>query len=159
MTQTPPWSADEVRALAEEMQDMDGPLIPILHAVQAKYGYVPTGAYPALADALNLSVAEVHGVVEFYQDFRTTPPGRHVVKLCRAEACQSMNGENLAAHARRHLGIGFHETTPDRSITLEPVYCLGNCMAAPAMMADGDLHGRVDAARFDDIVGDLEKRS
>jgi len=129
-----------------------GPLIEILHGVQATLGYVPPGAVPVIAAELNLSRAEVHGVVTFYHFFRDHPVGRHVVRLCRAESCQSMGGGALSEHAKARLGIDFHETTADGAFTLEPVYCLGNCACSPAMMIDGDLFGRVTAATFDDIV-------
>ncbi len=131
---------------------LEGPLLPILHAVQAEFGHVPQDALPIIARALNLSRAEVHGVMTFYHDFRETPAGRHVIKLCRAEACQAMGGNALANHAQARLGIGFHATTPDGAVTLEPIYCLGLCACAPAAMVDGRVVGRVDAPAFDAIV-------
>ena len=125
-----------------------GPLLEILHAVQDELGCVPPEAVPLIADALNLSRAEVHGVVSFYHHFRERPRrAAHVVQLCRAEACQAMNGDALAEFVRRQrLGIDFGETRADGTVTLEAVYCLGNCACAPSMMIDGELHGRVDAA-------------
>jgi formate dehydrogenase subunit gamma len=131
-----------------------GGLLPILHAVQGALGWVPPEAVPVLARRLNLSVAEVHGVVSFYHYFRTTPGGRHVVHVCRAEACQSLGAAQLEAHARAALGIEFHQTTADGAIRLEPVYCLGNCALGPALMIDTRLHGRVSAARFDELMGE-----
>ena len=131
----------------------EGPLLPILHAVQAEYGYVPQAALPQIAVALNLSRAEVHGVMSFYHDFREEPAGRHVVKLCRAEACQAMGGDALADHARARLGVDWHGTTPG-GVTLEPVFCLGLCACAPAALVDGRVVGRVDNARFDEIVAE-----
>lgn len=131
---------------------LEGPLLPILHAVQAEFGHVPQAALPAIADGLNITKAEVHGVISFYHDFREAPAGAHVVKLCRAEACQAMGADTLADHARAHLGVDFHGTTADGKITLEPVYCLGLCACAPAALVDGRVVGRVDAARFDTLV-------
>lgn len=133
---------------------LPGALLPILHAVMAELGWVPPALTPAIADALNLSRAEVTGVISFYHDFRTSPPGRKVVKLCRAEACQAMGADALAAHAKARLGIDFHQTKDDGSVTLEPVFCLGNCACAPAMTIDGKLVGRVDAKAFDRLVGE-----
>jgi formate dehydrogenase subunit gamma len=134
---------------------MEGALLPILHAVQAEYGYIPQDALPQIAKALNISRAEVHGVMSFYHDFRETPAGRHVVKICRAEACQAMGGNDLADHARVKLGLDWHETSPDGAVTLDPIFCLGLCACAPAAMIDGKLLGRVDAAKFDAEIGDL----
>ncbi len=134
------------------LKDTAGPLLPILHAIQEKLGFVPKDAVPRVALELNLSVAEVHGVLSFYHYFRTTPGGRHVFHLCRAEACQSVGAANLEAHAKRALGIDFHGTTLDGAITLEPVYCLGNCSLGPALMIDKQLHGRVSEQRFDQLV-------
>jgi formate dehydrogenase subunit gamma len=124
-----------------------GPLLEILHAVQNQLGCVPADAVPLIAEALNLSRAEVHGVVSFYHHFREQAAGRYVVQLCRAEACQSMNARALEAYAKRRLGVDFGETTADGRVTLEAVYCLGNCACAPAMMVNGELHGRVTPER------------
>lgn len=119
-----------------------GPLLEILHAIQNELGHVPPDAVPLLADALNLSRAEVHGVISFYHHFRSTPPGRCVVQVCRAEACKAMKGDALADAARKRLGIDFGETRADGSVSLEAVYCLGNCACAPSVVIDGTLHGR-----------------
>jgi formate dehydrogenase subunit gamma len=132
-----------------------GGLLPLLHHVQDRLGHVPESAVPDIARAMNLSKAEVHGVVSFYHHFRRTPPGRHVIRICRAEACQSMGADRLLAHARQVLGIGFHETSADGGVTLEPVYCLGNCACSPALMVDERVHGRVDMQTFDDILRSL----
>jgi formate dehydrogenase subunit gamma len=129
-----------------------GPLLEILHAVQHELGCVPAEAVPLIADALNISRAEVHGVVSFYHHFRATSPGRYVVQLCRAEACQSMNAHALEEFVRGRLRIGFGETTPDGRVTLEAVYCLGNCACAPSMMVNGELHGRVSPERFGELA-------
>ena len=131
---------------------MEGPLLPILHAVQAEFGHVPQDALPVIAKSLNLSRAEVHGVMSFYHDFREEPAGKHVVKLCRAEACQSMGGDRVAAHAKAALGVDWHGTTADGAVTLEPIFCLGLCACAPAAMVGGKLVGRVDEVRLDALL-------
>jgi formate dehydrogenase subunit gamma len=146
-----------LRAVIARLKDEPGPLLEVLHGVQDAFGYVPSAAVPVIAEALNLSRAEVHGVVSFYHHFRAHPPGRHVVRLCRAEACQSMRGQDLERHALRRLGVDWHQTTADGRITLEPVYCLGNCACSPAIMIDGELHGRVTLERFDALVAGLEQ--
>lgn len=133
---------------------LEGPLLPILHAVQGAFGHVPQAALPVIADGLNLTKAEVHGVMSFYHDFREEPAGAHVVKLCRAEACQSMGADRLADHARETLGVDFNGTTPDGKITLEPVFCLGLCACAPAALVDNKVVGRVDQAKFDAIIAE-----
>jgi formate dehydrogenase subunit gamma len=134
---------------------MEGSLLPILHAVQADFGYVPQEALPIIAKDLNISRAEAHGVMSFYHDFREKPAGRHVLKLCRAESCQSMGADALAAHAEQALGVGFHQTRADGTVTLEPIFCLGLCACGPAAMLDGKLIGRLDTARIDAIAKDL----
>ncbi len=149
---------DIVTRVVGSLKDQPGALLPILHAIQDALGYVPPAAVPLIADGLNLSRAEVHGVISFYHYFRDTPPGRHTIHLCRAEACQSMNQRGLEAHAKTALGIDFHGTTANGAFSFEPVYCLGNCACSPAMMIDGELYGRVTPDRFDDIVSQWEKR-
>lgn len=131
---------------------MEGPLLPILHAIQSAFGHVPQDALPVIAKRLNLSRAEVHGVMSFYHDFREKPAGRHILKFCRAEACQAMGADRVAAHAQQALGIDWHETTRDGQVTMEPVFCLGLCACAPAAMVDGQLVGRVDEAAVDAII-------
>lgn len=143
---------DTVRRIVADMKGRPGPLIEILHSVQAALGYVPPDAVPILAEALNLSRAEVHGVVTFYHFFRETPPGRHTVSICRAEACQSMGADELAEHAKGSLGVDFHATTRDGTFSLEPVFCLGNCALSPAAMIDGRLYGRLTPERFDFLI-------
>jgi formate dehydrogenase subunit gamma len=144
-----------VAAALAQWKDAAGSLLPILHAVQDALGYIPPEVVPLIAQGLNLTRAEVHGVVSFYHYFRTQPAGKHIVYLCRAEACQAMGARALEAYAKRALGVGFHETSADRSVTLEPVYCLGNCACAPSLLVDGQLHGRVDAASFDALIDAL----
>jgi formate dehydrogenase subunit gamma len=149
-----PFDADEARKIIQGMRHLAGAALPILHGLQDRFGYVDRATVPLIADALNLSQAEIHGIISFYHEFRAAPPGRHVVKLCRAEACQSMGCRGLEAHVTAQLGIGFGETTADGRVTLEAVYCLGNCALSPAVMIDGELHGRVDAARFDELLAE-----
>ncbi|HWA45332.1 MAG TPA: formate dehydrogenase subunit gamma [Hypericibacter adhaerens] len=144
-----PWSAARAAELIEQYRSQAGPCLPILHALQEEFGHVPSEAVPMVAEALNLSRAEVHGVVSFYHEFRRTPPGRHVLKLCRAEACQSVGTDRLAAEVKAHFGIGFHETTADGKLTLEPVFCLGNCACGPAAMLDDRVLGRVDLKKIE----------
>lgn len=130
----------------------EGPLLPILHDIQAEWGYVPEDALPILAESLGLTRAEVHGVVSFYHDFRDHPSGRHVLRLCRAEACQSMGGDALADQVRAALGIDFHETTPDGRLTLEPVFCLGLCACAPSAQMGPRLIGRASLAKVQKLI-------
>ena len=135
---------------------MEGALLPILHAIQADFGYVPQIALPVIAKDLNISRAEVHGVMSFYHDFRESPAGTHVLKLCRAESCQAMGADRIAAHAQKALGVDWHGTTKDGRVTLEPVFCLGLCACGPAAIVDGKLIGRVDEARIDAIIGGMK---
>jgi formate dehydrogenase subunit gamma len=130
----------------------DGAMLPLLHALQETFGFIPDAAIPMIAHALNLSRAEVHGVVSFYHDFRHTPPGRHVLKLCRAEACQSMGGDALSDRVRNRLGLDWGETTADGRITLDAVFCLGLCACGPSAMFDGKPFGRVDDTRLDRLI-------
>src|SRR5688572_10183756 len=141
--------------IIDQFKGKDGPLLPILHELQGEFGYVPQETLPLIAHALNISRAEVHGVFTFYHDYRDHPAGRHVLKLCRAEACQSMGGDALAEHARQVLGIDWHGTTADGAVTLEPVYCLGLCACAPAAMLDGEVIGRLDAEQLEEIAAEV----
>ncbi|HXS20754.1 MAG TPA: formate dehydrogenase subunit gamma [Steroidobacteraceae bacterium] len=149
---------EAVRRIVADLKGRPGPLIEVLHAIQAELGYVPPATVPLVASELNLSRAEVHGVVSFYHFFRSTPAGAHSVSVCRAESCQAVGGEALAAHARRRLGVDFHQTTPDGRFSLEPVYCLGNCACSPAVMIDGRLHGRVTPERFDALLSEVDRK-
>jgi formate dehydrogenase subunit gamma len=144
-----------VLAACTRLQGLPGALLPILHAVQDAIGFVPPEAVQLIASELNLSRAEVHGVVTFYHYFRTRRGGRHVVHLCRAEACQALGAAALEAHAKKSLGVDFHATSADGAVTLEPVYCLGNCALGPALMIDDELKGRVSAERFDELMAPL----
>ena len=136
-------------------RDEPGGLLPLLHAVQAALGYVPPEAVPAIAAGVNLSRAEVHGVISFDHDFRTEAVGAHTLQICRAEACQAMGCRDLEVHAQAALGIGYGETTADGAITLQPVYCLGNCACSPSVRIDDEIHARVDAARLDQLLATL----
>ena len=136
-----------------------GPLLEILHAVQDELGSVPPEAVPLIADGLNLSRAEVHGVISFYHHFRERSPGRYVVQICRAEACQSMNSRALEDFVRGRLRVNFGETTADGRVTLEAVYCLGNCACAPSMMVNGQLHGRVTPENFAELAKEWSLRA
>ncbi len=135
---------DRIAEILEAHRGLEGPLLPILHAIQEAFGYVPDSAIPQIAKELTLSKAEVHGVISFYHDFRAKPAGRHVLKLCRAESCQTMGADAVADRIKRALGIDWHETTADGRVTLEPVFCLGLCACGPAAMVDGRLVGRCD---------------
>jgi formate dehydrogenase subunit gamma len=147
--------AARATAIIDELKGLEGPLLPILHGIQEEFGYVPEETLPIIAYELNLSRAEVHGVVTFYHDYRKHPAGRHVLKLCRAEACQSMGGDAIAAQIQQVLGVGFHETAKDGSVTLEPVYCLGMCACSPAAMLDGEVIGRLDAEKIEEIAAEV----
>jgi formate dehydrogenase subunit gamma len=147
-------NVDEPRILAivERHRHRDGPLIEVLHDVQAGFGCIPPGAVAVIARALNLSRAEVHGVVTFYHHFRTRPPGRQVLQVCRAESCQAAGGRAIEAHAKERLGIDFGQTTADGRVSLEAVYCLGLCACSPAAMLDGEVHGRVTRESLDALL-------
>jgi formate dehydrogenase subunit gamma len=145
---------DQIEKIIGRYRGQPGPLLIVLHAIQEEFGYIPEEAEPVVAEGLNLSRAEVHGVVTFYHFFRHHPPGRHVVQICQAESCKSMNSDKLTEHARRALGIEMNQTTADGLFTLEPVYCLGNCACSPAMMVDGEIYGRLTNARFDAVLAE-----
>lgn len=144
--------AARTASIVHEFRELEGPLLPILHGVQDEFGYVPQEALRVIADELNISRAEVHGVATFYHDYRKEPAGRHVLKLCQAEACQSMGSDATTARLKQLLGIDFHQTAKDGSVTLEPVYCLGLCACSPSAMLDGEVIGRLDDDRIDEIV-------
>jgi formate dehydrogenase subunit gamma len=141
-----------IQTIIAKHQSMPGALLPILHSIQEQIGYVPTEAVPLIAQGLNLSRAEVHGVISYYHFFRTKPAGRHVVQLCRAESCQAMGADILVEHAKKTLGCDFHETTKDGKFTLLPVYCLGQCACSPAMTMDDDFYARVSIEKFDRLI-------
>ncbi len=151
------WDAARAQARISELQHLPGALLPILHALQEDFGYIDPGAVPLIASALNLSRAEVHGVISFYHDFRHHPAGRHVLKICRAESCQSMGCDSLIEHVEKHAGIKLGETTPDGSLTVEQVFCLGNCALSPAVMLDGEPYGRVSASTADFLIDNARR--
>lgn len=151
------WSAERASEIISSHRHMDGAAMPILHAIQETFGFVPEPVVPMIAESLNLSRAEVHGVVTFYHDFRREPPGRHVLKLCAAEACQSMGSDKLAEYAQQRLGVAMGETSPDGRVTLEPIYCLGLCACAPSAMIDGRLVGRLDRETIDELVAETDR--
>jgi len=152
-----PWNETRGAEIIAEHARQEGATLVILHALQEAFGYVPEAAIPMVAQALNLSRAEVHGVFTFYHDFRHKPAGRHVLKLCRAEACQAAGGDALTARAEAKLGIAIGNTTADSRVTLEPIYCLGLCATAPSAMLDGRLVGRLDEKRLDALVAEAQR--
>jgi formate dehydrogenase subunit gamma len=152
-----PWNAARGAEIIAEHSHLEGATLVILHTLQEAFGYVPERAVPMVASALNLSRAEVHGVFTFYHDFRREPAGRHVLKLCRAEACQAAGGDALAARAEARLGIAIGSTTADERVTLEPIYCLGLCATAPSAMLDGRLVGRLNEARIDALIAEAQR--
>jgi len=139
--------------IAAEFNSKPEMLVQILQAIVMRFGWIPDETIRQLAEELNLSRADVHGVVEYYHDFRTTEPGKHIVKICQAEACQAMGSRELTDYAMTSLAMSLHDTEND--ITLEPVYCLGNCACSPAVMINGKTHGRVDDARFNALLDDM----
>ena len=146
------WSEARGAEIIAAHADQQGATLPILHALQDAFGCVPAQAVPMIARVLNLTRAEVHGIVSFYHDFRAEPPGRHVLRLCRAEACQSLGADAVAAHVRRRLGVDWHGTTADGAVTLEPVFCFGLCAVGPAAMLDGAPLARMDDAKIDTVL-------
>jgi len=139
----------------EQHRDVPGGLLPLLHALQDALGYVPAEAVPTIARALQLSRAKVHGVISFYHDFRSEPAGSHTLQICRAEACQAMGSRALEDHAKQRLGIDYGGTSADGAITLQAVYCLGNCACSPTVRIDDEIHARVDANRLDELLAAL----
>jgi len=153
------WDKNAVTQVIDSLKDKPGAMLPILHGIQDTLGYIPKGSVPLIASALNVSRAEVHGVITFYHYFRESPPGKHTIHVCRAESCQSMNGFELEVHAKAKLGIDYHETTQDGNFSLEPVYCLGNCGCSPAVSIDGEVYGRVSPERFDEILDEVRAQA
>src|SRR5215471_11006301 len=152
-----PWNEARGAEIISEHSKREGATLVILHALQEAFGYVPEPAIPMVASALSLSRAEVYGVFTFYHDFRQKPAGRHVLKLCRAEACQAAGGDALAAHAEKKLGVALGNTTADERVTLETIYCLGLCATAPSAMLDGRVVGRLDEKRLDALVAEAQR--
>ncbi len=156
MTAYEPWSAQRAAAVIEAHRHAPGATLPVLHALQQAFGHIPRDAVVMVAEALNLSRADVWGVVTFYHDFRTEPAGRHVLKLCRAEACQAMGAEAMAARAMARLGVDWGGTTADGRVTLEPTFCLGLCAVSPAAMLDGEVRGRLDERALDRLMAEAQ---
>jgi formate dehydrogenase subunit gamma len=152
-----PWNPERAQALIAGHRGVEGATLPILHALQETFGHVPEAAVPMVAEALNLSRAEVYGVLTFYHDFRREPAGRHVLKLCRAEACQAAGGDALAARAEGRLGVKLGATTADGRVTLEPIYCLGLCSVSPAAMLDGKIFARLDESKLDALIAQADR--
>ncbi|HOY70648.1 MAG TPA: formate dehydrogenase subunit gamma [Methylotenera sp.] len=150
--------ATKIAAHIEQHKSRPGALLPMLHAIQDDVGYVPEEAYLPISKALALSVAEVHGVVTFYHHFRRHPAGKHILQVCRAESCQAMGSEKLEANIKANLDIDYHQTTEDGAITLEPVYCLGNCACSPAVMMDGEVYGRMDAEKVAALIKEARSK-
>jgi formate dehydrogenase subunit gamma len=152
-----PWDVDIARAIIVERQAMPGALLPILHALQEEFGYIDREAEPLIAEILNITRAEVHGVVTFYHDFRHKPAGRHVLKLCRAESCQARGSDALTARAQARLGVKLGDTTADGQVSLEPVYCLGLCSVSPAAMLDGKVVAHLDDKKLDAMLAEAAR--
>jgi formate dehydrogenase subunit gamma len=150
------WDRERLLEFIRLNKDKPGALLPILHGIQDALGYIPPNSVPLIAEELNLSRAEVHGVISFYHYFRDAPPGKRTIYLCRAESCQAMGSEALETHAKRRLGIDYHETTSDGAFSLEPVYCLGNCACSPSIMVGKEVYGRVTTEAFDDIIENIQ---
>ncbi len=151
------WTEASIQKIIDSLKHQPGAMLPILHAIQDEIGYIPETAVSLIAESLIQTRAEVHGVISFYHHFRTTPPGKHTIEVCRAEACQAMGCRSLEQHAKSTLGIDYHQTTADRDFSLEPVYCLGNCATAPSIRVDDKIYGRVSVERFDELVADFRQ--
>jgi formate dehydrogenase subunit gamma len=152
-------SEEQLAAIIERYKNTEGGMMPLLHAVQHAFGYVPPDMVPVIAKGMGLSRAEVHGVISFYHDFHTSPQGQTTVQICRAEACQAMGSRTLESHAKAKLGVDYGETTSDGKYTLEPVYCLGNCACAPSIRIGDDVYARVSTARFDSLLSKQEEQN
>ena len=144
----------KIQGLIAQHKGLPGALLPLLHAIQDEIGYVPEESYLSISKALALSVAEVHGVVTFYHHFRSHPAGKHILQICRAESCQAMGSEKLEASIKAKLGIDYHQTTLDGAITLEPIYCLGNCACSPSVMMDDEVYGRMDSQKVAELISE-----
>jgi len=144
----------KIQGLIAQYKVLPGALLPLLHAIQDEIGYVPEESYLSISKALALSVAEVHGVVTFYHHFRSHPAGKHILQICRAESCQAMGSEKLEASIKAKLGIDYHQTTLDGAITLEPIYCLGNCACSPSVMMDDEVYGRMDSSKMAQLISE-----
>ncbi|OHZ02860.1 formate dehydrogenase subunit gamma [Salinicola sp. LHM] len=146
------WTHESLQREVDALKEKPGAMLPILHAIQDRFGYIPDAAVPIIAETLRHTRAEVHGIISFYHHFRRHPAGSHVIQVCRAEACQAVGSRQLEAHVKARLGADYHQTSRDKEFTLEPVYCLGNCACGPSIRVDDDIHGRVTAEKFDHLV-------
>lgn len=158
MSKIESFDADRALSRIRELKHLEGALLPMLHAIQEEFGYVDEAAVPLIADTLNISKAEVEGVISFYHDFRRVPPGRHMLRLCRAESCQSMGCDKTISHVEQNLGVKLGETTPDGTFTLRDVFCLGLCAHSPAAMLDGEPHGRVTPQVADMLIASARRK-
>lgn len=149
------WTPAQIQAVIDAHRERPGAMLPILHAIQDRFGFIPDDAVPMIAETLRHTRAEVHGIISFYHHFRTHPAGRSVIQICRAEACQSVGSRQLEAHVKASLGVDYHQTTPDHEFTLEPVYCLGNCACGPSIRVNDDVYGRMTPERFDQLTDEL----
>jgi formate dehydrogenase subunit gamma len=156
MVQLAIWDASAISRITSDHLDQEGPLLPALHSIQAEFGHIPADCVGQIAEIFNLSVAEVHGVISFYPFFRSSPPGRYIIQICRAESCQSMGSRALERHAKAVLGVDYHQTSADGEFTLEPVYCLGNCACSPSVRVGENIFSYVDSARFDCLIDELQ---
>jgi formate dehydrogenase subunit gamma len=156
MSRFEPWTPERASEIIAQHQNEKGAMLPILHALQEVFGCVPLDAEPLIASALNISRAEVHGTVTFYHDYRREPPGRRTLKLCLAESCQAAGGRAVEKRCKEKLGVEMGETTIDRRVTLEPVYCLGLCHSSPAAMLDHDVYGMLDEERLDELLKEAQ---
>jgi formate dehydrogenase subunit gamma len=150
-----PWNEDRARDIIAQFAGTEGASLPILHELQGTFGCIPLEAEPLVAAALNISRAEVHGIVTFYHEFRRKPPGRHVLHVCRAEACQAVGADAVGAHVRAALAVDWHGTSADGAVTLEPVFCLGLCASGPSALLDGNPVGRLNKVRIDRMLETL----
>jgi len=145
-----------IESVVESHRGKIGALLPVLHSIQDQLGHIPSESVPMIARELNLSRAEIQGVIGFYHDFRTEPVGEHIIHICRAEACQAMGARELEEYASKRLGVAYGGTTADGKFTLQPVYCLGNCACSPSVRINDDLHARVTSPKFDALISALE---
>jgi len=152
-------SSAEIQKIVSTHTNLEGPLLPILHALQDRFGYIPNESFSIITSALSITAADLKGVISFYHYFKTTPPANNVVQICRAEACQALGARSLETHAKNRLGIGYHEMTADKEFGLEPVYCLGNCGCGPAVRVGDQIVGRVTAERFDELLSELQTKA
>lgn len=144
--------SETIQRLIDNVKEKPGALLPVLHSIQEAIGYIPKDSIPFIAKSLNLSRAEVHGVIHFYDYFRDVPPGRRTIRICRAESCQAMGGEQLEAHIKKKLHMEYHQTSSDGEFTLEPVYCLGNCACSPSLQIGQEVYGRMTPEEFDTLL-------